>query len=748
MPDLIKDLALILVCAGGMTLVFKWLRQPLVLGYIVAGFIAGPHLDLTPSVIDNENVETWADIGVIVLLFALGLEFSVKKMFKVGSTAVITALTIMGGMIATGVIVGALFGWQKMDCLFLGGMIAMSSTTIIFKAFTDLGLRQKRFAQLVLSVLILEDILAIVLMVVLSTLSATGNFAGGELAYGLMKMCFFLVLWFTMGIYAIPAFLRHTRRLMSNETQLVVALALCFGMAIVASSVGFSPAFGAFIMGSILSETVEAEKIEHLVEPVKDLFGAVFFVSVGMMVDPSMIAQYWLPILVITVTVIVGQSFFGTLGVLLSGRSLKTAVQSGLSLTQIGEFAFIIASLGVTLGVTSDFLYPVVVAVSVITTFLTPYMIRLSDPVLHFLEAHLPQRVQAYVKQNAGARTINEEPKWHKLMFAIVRTSVLNLVISVAWVLLCIKYLQPFVAGIFPGSWGNVLLAVIMMLGLAPFARSIIVAHTGSGEFRELWSESRSHRIKLIATIVLRIMIVGHLTMYALSQCVSMSFGMLTGVAIVAIAITLMSKHVKKQSSAIELTFVRNLNSRDAAAEMRGEKKPSYEGRLLDHDLHLTDFEVPATSCWAGRTLMDLGIGRQTGAHVVSVLRGAMRHNIPGGKTRIYPGDVLQVIGTDDQISLFQTALNGSVETVERRHEPATLRCIEILDGSPFLGRTVINSRSREDYHCLIVGVERDGESLHAPTHDEVFRLGDVVWIVGEPGDLYRLLPSRHGGVR
>ena len=359
-----------------MTLIFKKLKQPLVLGYIVAGFICTPHFKFTPSVVDSASIHIWSEIGVIFLLFALGLEFSFKKLMKVGGSAVISACTIIFCMILVGVFVGWTFGWNRMDCIYLGGMLAMSSTTIIYKAFDDMGLRQQRFAGLVLSILILEDILAIVLMVMLSTMAVSHNFEGTEMLGSIAKLLFFLILWFVVGIYLIPVLLKKCRKLMSEETLLIVSLGLCFGMVVLAAHTGFSAAFGAFIMGSILAETVEAESIERLVKPVKDLFGAIFFVSVGMMVDPLMIVEYAGPIVVITLAVIVGQSLFGTLGVLLAGQPLKTAMQCGFSLTQIGEFAFIIASLGVSLHVTSHFLYPIVVAVSVITTFLTPYMIR------------------------------------------------------------------------------------------------------------------------------------------------------------------------------------------------------------------------------------------------------------------------------------------------------------------------------------------------------------------------------------
>ena len=318
LPTLITDLALILASAGLMTLIFKRLKQPSVLGYIVAGILAGPHITLTPTVIDSGNIQTWADIGVVFLLFALGLEFSFKKLMKVGGPAIIAALTIIVGMVVLGFIVGVAMGWKQMDSIFLGGMLAMSSTSIIYKAFEDLGLRTQRFTGLVFGILVIEDLVAIVLMVMLSTMAVSKNFEGMEMVYSIGKLLFFLLLWFLTGIYIIPAFFRRTRLLMGDETLLIVSLGLCFLMVVFATAVGFSSALGAFVMGSILAETIEAEKIERLVKPVKDLFAAIFFVSVGMMVDPGMIAQYIWPIVIITLTVLVGQSVFGTLGVVLA----------------------------------------------------------------------------------------------------------------------------------------------------------------------------------------------------------------------------------------------------------------------------------------------------------------------------------------------------------------------------------------------------------------------------------------------
>ena len=750
LATLINDLALILICAGVMTLLFKKLKQPLVLGYVVAGFLASPHMPYTPSVMDTANIQTWADIGVIFLLFALGLEFSFKKIVKVGGAAIIAACTIIFCMILLGITVGTGFGWQRMDSIFLGGMIAMSSTTIIYKAFDDLGMRKKQFTGLVLSVLILEDILAIVLMVMLSTMAVRHNFEGSEMLESIGKLLFFLILWFVVGIYLIPELLKRCRKLMSEETLLIVSLGLCFGMVVMAARTGFSAAFGAFIMGSILAETVEAESIERLVKPVKDLFGAVFFVSVGMMVDPAMIVEYALPIIVITLAVIFGQSLFGTLGVLLAGQPLKTAMQCGFSLTQIGEFAFIIASLGVSLHVTSDFLYPIVVAVSVITTFLTPYMIRFAEPASNFVDTHLPVKWKNFLLHySSGSQTMNHESLWKKLILALTRITIVYSIVSIAVVALAFRFLVPLFLEHIPGIWGRLLAAVVIILFISPFLRAIMIKKNHSAEFVTLWNDSRGNRAPLVATIVIRILIAVSFVMFVIAGLFKVSVGLLLGVAVLLVTMMILSRQLKKQSIMIERKFFQNLRYRDMRAEYMGEKKPEYAGRLLSRDLHLTDFEVPGESAWAGKTLAELNFGKKYGIHVVSILRGRKRINIPGASVRLFPEDKIQVIGTDEELNQFSSEMEKAaiLETDVVEKSEMILRQFRVDAHSIFLGKTMRESGIREQFHCLIVGVERGEETLHAPDPHEPFMEDDVVWIVGENADVYKLVGQKNENV-
>lgn len=744
LTPLISDLALILICAGIMTLIFKKLKQPLVLGYIVAGFICTPHFKFTPSVVDSASIHIWSEIGVIFLLFALGLEFSFKKLMKVGGSAVISACTIIFCMILVGLFVGWTFGWNRMDCIYLGGMLAMSSTTIIYKAFDDMGLRQQRFAGLVLSILILEDILAIVLMVMLSTMAVSQNFEGGEMVYSILKLLFFLILWFVVGIYGIPLFLKRVRKLMSDETLLIVSLALCFGMVYLAALVGFSPAFGAFIMGSILSETIESEHIGKLVSPVKDLFGAIFFVSVGMMVDPAMIVEYKYQILVIVLAVLLGQTIFGTTGVLLSGQPLKTAMQCGFSLTQIGEFAFIIASLGVSLKVTSHFLYPIVVAVSVITTFLTPYMIRLAVPAYNVIDKYMPSRWRRLLdRYSSGASVANHSNNWKKLVIAIIRIVLIYAVLSIAVTALFLHFIVPLATDMLGDLWGRILGAVLTITAIAPFLRAMIMKKNRSEEFKSLWSDSRFNHAPLISIILLRIVIAIGFIVFIIENLFRASAALMVGIAIIVVCAMILSRFLKKQSIVLERTFVRNLHYKEIQQEYLGEKQPEYAGRLLDRDLHLSDFLIPAESAWAGKTLRELDLGKKYDVHVASIIRGKHRLNIPDGNTCIFPNDLIQVIGTDEQLSLFASVAEKAIHTYDDedfgKHE-MKLKQFVVAKDSPFVGHSIIECGIRNKYHCLVVGIESAGEDvLRTPQVHMPLKEDDVVWVVGEEDDLNQL---------
>lgn len=744
LPKLITDLALILTVAGVVTIIFKKLKQPVVLGYVVAGFLASPHMPYTPSVQDMGTVDVWANIGVIFLLFALGLEFSFKKILKMGSAPVIAAISVIFCMMSAGFVTGKLFGWSNMDCLFLGGMLAMSSTTIIYKAFDDLGMRQKRFTGLVLSVLILEDILAILLMVVLSTVAVSQKFAGGEMLYSIMKLVFFLVLWFVLGLYFIPQFLKINREQLSNETLLIVSLGLCFALVVVAASVGFSAAFGAFMMGSILAETVVAEKVEHLVAPVKDLFGAIFFVSVGMMVDPAILLEYWLPIVAITFAILLGQSVLGSCSFVLAGQPLKVAMQCGFSLAQIGEFAFIIASLGVSLGVTSSHLYPIVVAVSVITTFLTPYMIRLSVPSYEIVQKHIPKRWKSMLERYAGGAetaVASHQGYWRQLLASLGRTVLIYSILSIAVILVMLHGVTPLLEKFMSESVVSYVGCVVTLLLISVFLRAIVMKKNRSIEFKALWDASSYNRLPLVALILIRVLLVMAMIAYVISYYFTVSVGLMLVIGLVLVGVMVLSRNVKQQSINLERTFLQNLRQRDIQDEHLGRKKPLYAGHLLSRDIHLSDIAVPLNSLWCGRTLMELSLGRRFGIHISSILRGKRRINIPSGKDVIYPGDVLQVIGSDQQLENFVQQMNAQVYQDDENFEEREmkLRQFVVTEDSDFCGKTIVESGIRDKYHCMVVGLEQEGEHLRTPDLNVPLQAGDVLWLVGEAQSIRNL---------
>lgn len=573
LEPLIADLALILICAGIMTLLFKKLKQPIVLGYIVAGFLASPNMPYMPSVSDMHGIHVWSEIGVIFLLFALGLEFSFKKILKMGAAPIIAAVSIILAMMYVGAFTGSLFGWSKMDCIFLGGMLAMSSTTIIFKAFDDMGLRQQRFAGLVLSVLIIEDILAIVLMVMLSTMAVSKEFEGGQMLQSILQLALYLVLWFTVGLYLIPIALRKLKPLMNSETLLITALALCFGMVVAASAAGFSAAFGAFVMGSILAETVEAETIEHLISPVKNLFGAIFFVSVGMMVDVSLIIEYIVPIISIIAAVMLGQTILSTCGFLLSGQSLKTSMQCSFSLTQIGEFAFILATLGTSLHVTSDFLYPIVVAVSVFTTFTTPYMIRLAEPAYHALTRVLPAKWITKLERNTDESDDKVPSELQQIYNASFKRFVFNMLINsvlcIAIMALMLYYGEPFIADIVPAQWVHPVTAIVTTILCSPFLWMLMRAGADTPEVDQLWNSGARWRVRLTAYGLLRLLITAIFVSYIVDYAVPWSSPLGIFALVAIMAIIFYSQHLRKQSAKMERNFTDNLNAREKAKKQQ-----------------------------------------------------------------------------------------------------------------------------------------------------------------------------------
>ena len=732
LDSLITDLALILIVAGVVTLLFKKLKQPVVLGYIVAGFLVGPNFGFFPTIVDEADINLWAELGIIVLLFSLGLEFSFKKLFQVGSSAVITALVVVAGMMLVGYGAGRLLSFTYLDSVFLGAMLSMSSTTIIIKAFTDLNLRKKAFANLVFGVLIVEDLFAVVMMVILSSIAVKNSFEGAALIESIAKLVFFLIIWFVVGVAVLPLFLKKACRFLNDETLLVVSMGLCLGMVVLATYVGFSSALGAFVMGSILAGTNEAERIGKVVGPVKDLFGAIFFVSVGMLVSPDALSQYALPICLLSLVVIVGQVFFGTVGMLASGQSLKISMQSGFSFSQIGEFAFIIASLGMSLNVIDKFLYPIVVAVSVITTFLTPYCIRLADPAYGWVEHHLPEKWLTAIDRYSQSRTEIKPHKavWKEALAQYLWRVVLYSAIIVAIILISKSWFIPLMLDILP-DWGRAIAAVVTLVAMSPFLWALMVKEVNMSLIRKL-GEGRANRVPLTLMIVFRILLALFFVIYYLSSVHSQRTGVLLGLGIFIVVLILLSKRIQKQFMRIETIFMDNLNER--------ELRKTGRNTSLVSDMHLAYMDANADCPFAGRRLMDSNLRKEYGVNVVSIQRGTKRINIPKGETRIFPGDTIGVIGTDDQIQSLLAVVEGSASTDdESEAKEVTFTHVVVPDDSPLIGQTSSSLNIRNQNNCLIVGIERADGTFHQPDGQIRFEAHDVIWLAGEPDNIKQL---------
>ncbi|MBR4264438.1 MAG: cation:proton antiporter [Bacteroidales bacterium] len=751
---MLHDLGIIMLVAGAISLLCKWLKQPVVLGYIVAGILAGPYV-CGSSWVNVESAETWGQVGVIFLLFSLGLEFSFKKLLKMGSTAFIGCLTIVVGMMGCGFLLGRMMGWSEMNSLFLGGMLCMSSTTIVFKALDDLGLRQHKFAETCFGILVVEDLFAVVLMVLLASIAVKQQFDGAEMATQVGKLVAYLLFWFVAGITLIPSLLKKCRKHLNDETMTIVALGLCLGMVLVAKMAGFSEALGAFVMGSILSETIECERIEKLMSPIKNLFGAIFFVSVGMMISPATLAEYWLPIAIITLTVIFGQIIFATLGITLSGQPLKLAMQSAFALTQVGEFAFIIAQFGESIGVTEKFLYPVVVAVSVITTFLTPYTIKLAEPAYGLIERVLPQKLLTKInKLSQGKSTIAQQSIMQQLLKKVGLTVLVYGIVSAFIITLYQQFLSKImidaILTVIPENleWVSRLVTLIVLLiALSPFIYKMIASHFSAPETIQLRQDSTYRRVTLVALFAARLILGMMFVTFCIGQYFNLTLGLLVVAAIVIIILMMFSSKVHKQSTYMEQRFMDNLSAREREKEMSRSVRREVEDAFLDYDLHLADFVLNPHSTYCGKQLMSLDIRRTCGVNVVRIVRGGVNINAPGGRECLYPHDRIVVAGSDEQIRRFGQQLDSTVVTNEEtknigRASTFSLELLQVLPGMAFCGKALSKSGIGERAQCVVLGIEHNGVTTMNPTAEVILNEGDTLILAGETEKIKSLLTA------
>jgi CPA2 family monovalent cation:H+ antiporter-2 len=723
LEPLISDLGLILMTAGIAVLIFKKLKQPLVLGYLIAGFLAGTHFDFFPSVKDVKSVEVWAEIGVIILLFSLGLEFSFKKLMKVGGTASITAITQIVTMVLMGFLVGQWMGWKQMDSIFLGVILSISSTTIILKTFEELGVKAQKFAGIVIGSLIVQDIVAILMMVLLSTVAVSQQFSGIELVFSVLKLIFFLTIWFVSGIFFIPTLLKKAKHLLTDEMMLIISLALCLMMVILASNVGFSPALGAFIMGSIIAETTQAEHIEHLVKPVKDLFGAIFFVSVGMLIDPTTLYEYAFPVLILTLITIFGQSISSTIGALISGQPLKQSIQTGMSLAQIGEFSFIIATLGMSMNVTSNFLYPVIVAVSAITTFTTPFMVKIATPFSEFLERKLPRKwLKKIARYSTNTQAIKSATTWQVVLRTTMLQIVIHTIIITAIILLSSKFVLPLVES---SKFGNAIAALITIIIISPFLWALALRRVAVKEV-EILRQERKYRGPIMMMVLFRI----GLAIFYIGFLLNIFFSPLVAFFALIIAVSVyvfFPKKLHRQYIRIEKHFLQNFNNREILKTNRR------YANLTPWDGHMSTFSIAKESNIAGSTLKELRLREQMGINIAFIKRGEIMVKIPTRNERLFPGDEICVIGTDAQVKEFKTYLHQHEFEAPKNIEQTeiTLQQLE-LNKEELIGKSISESRIREKANGMVVGIERNGKRLLNPESDLILQKNDILWVVGD----------------
>ena len=666
-----RDLAVMLISAGIFTIISKALKQPSILGYILAGFLIGPHVGFYFGISSQESVHQWAEIGIIFLMFGLGLEFSFKKLLRVGATAIATSGTKFLTMFVLGYFTGRAMSWTVMESVFLGGLLPMSSTTVILKSYGEMGYKNKPFAQIVFGALIVEDMLAILMMVLLTSLAVSNHFAGGELLFNLGKLAFFIALWFLVGMMLIPTLLKKAEKYLNDEILLIVSIGLCFVMVSLANSVGFSSALGAFVMGSILSETMQSERVESLLNPIKDLFAAIFFVSVGMMIDPGVILEYWKTILIIASLVLIADAFAVCTGVLIAGKGLNNAVHAGFSLAMLGEFGFIIAGMGTSLGVLDSSIYPIIIAVSVITTFAAPYMMKLADPVYALLKKILPEKILKVVDtERKTPKNRQEKGKVEKAIRKLLLRIAFNTLFIIAILLISEFYLNDLLSAIIPSLTGrtlSILNLMITVLLVTPFAIGIVSAVF----FRE--------------------------------------------------------------NSVIINRFVQNFNEKDEMRRKMMPVRTTFADTMEGYDVHIELLVMPQNSTYIGHRLRTVPIRRESGASIIKIRRGEETIVIPSGEVRLYPFDRILAVGTTEQLDKLKALFASSVSVPQEDETDSNFQVkVLTLDKDSFLtGRTLATS-SLSDYHCLLVSVMRDGAFIANPRADFQFRDGDTVWVAGD----------------
>lgn len=756
---LIADLALILVASGVVTVIFRKLKQPVVLGYIVAGFLISPNFVYMPTVMESADIVIWADIGVIFLMFGLGLDFSFKKLATVGGSAFTIASTVMIMMILVGAGVGTLLGWGKMDCIFLGGMLSMSSTMIILKSYDEYNLRQEKFAQLVLGSLVIEDIGGIFMLVILSTISVGQNVSGIAMAQHLGLMLLYLAVWILVGIFVIPSLLKKIQRLLNDELVLIISIGFCLLMVVIANLIGFSSALGAFLAGSILAGTAQSERINFLVKPVRDLFGAIFFVSVGMMIIPEMLAKYIVSIVILSAVVIFGQMIFSCVGILLSGQSLHTAIRGGFSMVQIGEFSFIVATLGMSLGVISDFLYPIVVCVSVITAFTTPVFIKNSERFYQFLNRKLPSKAKLIIRRNTSENQNRNatEPDWNKYMKKVgIRTGICSVILFIFyWA--GTRYLAPVLVDLFDSKQiGNCVAAAVILIFMIPFFN--FMHDSNNSLFVKLWVKHRANHLPLITMKALRALIAACFMALVLRKIFSVPFVVLVLIAAIPIIFIIRSAWINGVTINMEKRFAANFSER-TLEKAKKERVRDKNYRWLNESLYVVEFRI--TDPEFKKTIAEFTKQRGFVVTIIRIIRQNGTYvSMPSADEYIQYGDVLQMLGTWNEVDACTILLekDDAIQYTEADDkilkdfiygqrfegipEEAELVCVPIkLEGnSRFTRKSIRNCGLRQAFDATIIGIERGALPTVSPSIDTILRKDDILWLIGDSKMVNKLI--------
>ncbi len=746
-PVLIVDLAAMLCLGAVICIVFNKLKIPVILGYILAGFLMSPNVPFLYNISSVDAIDTWGEIGVIIILFHIGLEFDFHKLASIGSTAIVTAAIKMSGIMVVGYFFGMLMGLSRMNCIFLGAMLSISSTVVISKSFNELGVTHEKYTSLVMGTLIMEDIFSVFIMVVLSTISLSRNVDGGELARQLFFMGCYLIVWVILGIIILPTLLNRVMDLMNQEVMIALSLGICFSMGLLANALGFSMELGAFVAGTLFAGTAHVEKVEKVTGPVKDMFSIVFFMSVGMLIDTEAIYSQWKVIVPIAILAVVAKLIFATIGMLLSGQDMRTSVKSGLSLAPIGEFSFIIASLGISLGVMDSDLYQVIVAASVITILITPLLIKRSDNIVDFLQEHMPKKLRSVISRYTSDKRTDSDAStdWASFMKQYLMDLVIYGTLMFMAAILGTFLMYPWLTGITNPIGAKVISCIVIYAVMALFIRPML--HLHNTVFTHLWMETRANRPPLMALVLIKfglVLIIAFIPMQRMFPVNRLLF-FIAGVIILFILGR--SKFVTSFYLQLEARFLRNLNERTMSSNHSHDE-------WLDEDVNIMSFYAPEGVSYVDKPLSELRWIRLYSTYVVKISRGDTAILLPGADTEIHAEDKVYVVGTFEALKRFRRRISIPEERKIRTlrefmdydypEQDKALSClaVNVTGDKPYCNRTIADADFINGMKCGLLGIQKEGYPILFPDRNTLISKGDVIWLIGSSRSITRMASS------